>query len=110
MKLVVAVSGASGAPYAKRLLDFLAAEGPALELGQVRQRSGKIVHAWAVRGDADPAALRSNTFALEWPPRSGRRQNFPEVDRAEWFLLEVARQKINQGQRPLLDRLEATLR
>jgi predicted NUDIX family NTP pyrophosphohydrolase len=83
---------------------------PLVALGDVKQRGGKTVMAFAAEFDLDPRHIRSNTFALEWPPRSGRRQNFPEVDRAEWFLLEVARQKINQGQRPLLDRLEATLR
>lgn len=83
---------------------------PLVALGDVKQRGGKTVMAFAAEFDLDPRHSRSNTFALEWPPRSGRRQNFPEVDRAEWFLLEVAREKINQGQRPLLDRLEATLR
>jgi predicted NUDIX family NTP pyrophosphohydrolase len=83
---------------------------PLVALGDVKQRGGKTVMAFAAEFDLDPRHIRSNTFALEWPPRSGRRQNFPEVDRAEWFLLEVAREKINQGQRPLLDRLEATLR
>lgn len=83
---------------------------PLVALGDVKQRGGKTVMAFAAEFDLDPRHIRSNTFALEWPPRSGRRQNFPEVDRAEWFLLEVARQKINQEQRPLLDRLEATLR
>ncbi len=83
---------------------------PLAALGDVKQRGGKTVMAFAAEFDLDPRDIRSNTFALEWPPRSGRRQDFPEVDRAEWFLLEVAREKINQGQRPLLDRLEATLR
>ena len=81
------------------------AEGPTLELGQVRQRSGKIVHAWAVRGDAEPAALRSNTFALEWPPRSGVMREFPEVDRAAWFTLDEARRRINPAQAAFLDEL-----
>ena len=85
------------------------AEGPALELGQVRQRSGKLVHAWAVRGDADPAALRSNTFPLEWPPRSGTMREFPEVDRAAWLSLDEARRKINPAQALFLDRLAAKL-
>ena len=86
------------------------ADGPALPLGQVRQRGGKVVHAWAVRGDADPSHLRSNTFELEWPPKSGQVREFPEVDRAEWFDLAEARLRINPAQAELLDRLEAALR
>ena len=86
------------------------ADGPALSLGQVRQRGGKLVHAWAVRGDADPSHLRSNTFELEWPPKSGQRRVFPEVDRAQWFDLAEARLRINPAQAELLDRLEAALR
>jgi predicted NUDIX family NTP pyrophosphohydrolase len=82
-----------------------APDGEAADLGEVRQKSGKLVHAWAVAGDLDPATAVSNTFELEWPPRSGRRIDVPEVDRAEWFGLEVARSKINGGQVPLLDRL-----
>ena len=82
------------------------AEGPFHPLPQVRQAGGKIVHAFAVEGDCDAAAIRSNTFALEWPPRSGRRQEFPEIDRAQWFDLPTARHKINKGQIPLLDALE----
>jgi predicted NUDIX family NTP pyrophosphohydrolase len=74
-------------------------------LGEVRQRSGKYVTAWAASGDLDPSAVRSNTFTIEWPPRSGRRQEFPEVDRAEWFPLAVAREKINPAQAEFLDRL-----
>ena len=76
-------------------------------LGEVSQKGGKLVVAFAAEGDFDVTALRSNMFEIEWPPRSGRRQSFPEVDRAEWFTLPVARQKIIDGQRPLLDRLEA---
>lgn len=86
-----------------------AADGPALALGQVQQRGGKIVHAWAVRGDADPAALRSNTFEMEWPPKSGKLREFPEVDRAAWFGLDEARGKINPAQAEFLDRLAAEL-
>jgi predicted NUDIX family NTP pyrophosphohydrolase len=78
---------------------------PLIELGQVKQRGGKIVIAFAAEFDIDPRNVRSNTFEIEWPPRSGKRQSFPEVDRAEWFALEEARKKINEGQRPLLDRL-----
>jgi predicted NUDIX family NTP pyrophosphohydrolase len=80
-------------------------EGIFRELTPVRQRSGKIVHAWAVQGDCDPTAIRSNTFTLEWPPRSGRLLEIPEVDRAGWFDLDAAREKILEGQRGLLDEL-----
>jgi len=83
----------------------LRAAGPFVPLGAVRQRGGKRVAAWAVEGDFDPAALRSGRFEMEWPPRSGRRQSFPEVDRAAWFGLDEARARILPGQRPLLDAL-----
>jgi len=83
--------------------------GEARSLGEVRQRSGKRVHAWAVRGDVDPARLVSNDFELEWPPRSGRVQKFPEVDRAEWFNLDEARRRILPAQIPLIDRLSVLL-
>ena len=79
------------------------------ELGSVTLRSGKVVLGFAVAGDLDPAAVRSNTFELEWPPRSGRMQEFPEVDRAEWFALDAARAKLNPGQAEFVDRLEALL-
>lgn len=78
-------------------------EGPFLELPAVRQKAGKVVHAWAFEGDWDPARLRSNTFEIEWPPKSGKTAEFPEVDRAEFFDLATAREKINAGQAPLLD-------
>jgi predicted NUDIX family NTP pyrophosphohydrolase len=84
-------------------------DGPALELGEVRQRGGKRVVAWAVAGDLDPASVASNTFELEWPPRSGRMQTFPEVDRAEWFDLETARRKLVRAQAALIDALEQRL-
>jgi len=77
-------------------------------LGDVRQRGGKIVTAFAVETDLDATSIASNTFELEWPPCSGRRQAFPEVDRAGWFGLASARLKINEAQRALLDRLEET--
>ncbi|HTX10184.1 MAG TPA: NUDIX domain-containing protein [Solirubrobacteraceae bacterium] len=77
----------------------------AAELGEVRQKSGKFVRAWAIAGELDPATVVSNTFELEWPPRSGRRIEVPEVDRAEWFALDAARAKINPAQVALLDRL-----
>ncbi|HEY3552480.1 MAG TPA: NUDIX domain-containing protein [Solirubrobacterales bacterium] len=76
-----------------------------IELGSIRQKAGKTVEAWAAEADFDPAALASNTFAMEWPPRSGKQQEFPEVDRAEWFDLETAREKILPAQAELLDRL-----
>ena len=80
-----------------------------LELGEVRQANGKVVTAWAVEGDLDADAIVSNTFEVEWPPRSGRRQSFPEVDRAAWFDIDAARPKLVKGQSELLDRLVATL-
>jgi predicted NUDIX family NTP pyrophosphohydrolase len=79
------------------------------DLGSVRQKSGKVVFGFAVAGDLDPSALTSNTFELEWPPRSGRMQAFPEVDRAEWFGTEEARAKLNPAQAAFVDRLEALL-
>jgi predicted NUDIX family NTP pyrophosphohydrolase len=80
-------------------------EGPLVELGEIRQKAGKRVLAFAVEGDFDPATLSPGTFELEWPPRSGRHQEFPEVDRVAWFDLATARAKIVQGQVALLDRL-----
>jgi predicted NUDIX family NTP pyrophosphohydrolase len=79
------------------------------ELGSVKQKSGKVVVAFAVAGDLDPATLVSNTFELEWPPRSGRMQAFPEIDRAEWFGVDAAREKLNPAQAAFVDRLEALL-
>lgn len=76
-----------------------------IELGSVKQKAGKVVEAWAAEAEFDPAALASNTFAMEWPPRSGKRQEFPEVDRAEWFDPETAREKILPAQAEFLDRL-----
>jgi predicted NUDIX family NTP pyrophosphohydrolase len=84
-------------------------QGDAIALGSVRQKGGKMVHAWAVRGDADPSELRSNTFEIEWPPRSGKRSSFPEVDRAEWFDVVEARRRILPAQEPLLDALVTAL-
>jgi predicted NUDIX family NTP pyrophosphohydrolase len=81
------------------------AEGDAIPLGEIRQQGGKVVHAWAVRGDADPGCLRSNTFELEWPRGSGRRRAYPEVDRAAWFAPDEARRRVLAAQVPLLDRL-----
>jgi predicted NUDIX family NTP pyrophosphohydrolase len=87
----------------------VAADGPFRPLAPVRQRGGKEVRAWAFAGDCDPSAIRSNTFALEWPPGSGRRAEFPEVDRAAWFALEEARRRILAGQVPLLEELARQL-
>lgn len=81
-------------------------QGEFLPLGEVVQKGGKIVRAWAFEGDCNPATLRSNTFSLEWPPRSGKAQDFPEIDRADFFALEEARKKINPAQVPLLDALK----
>lgn len=80
-------------------------DGELTELGEIRQVGGKTVQAWAVEGDLDAATTVSNTFEIEWPPKSGRLQRFPEIDRAAWFDLHDARSVIIQGQRPLLDRL-----
>lgn len=85
------------------------AEGPVVALGQVRQRSGKIVHAWAVRGDFDPRELRSNRFEMEWPRGSGEIRSFPEVDRAAWFDLAEARCHILPAQEAFLDALLAQI-
>jgi predicted NUDIX family NTP pyrophosphohydrolase len=76
-----------------------------IELGEVRQKGGKVVAAWALAGDLDADAIRSNSFELEWPPRSGRRQEFPEVDRAGWFGAEEAREKLVSAQAAFVDRL-----
>ena len=77
----------------------------AVELGAIRQRNGKLVTAWTVEADFDATSVVSNTFEIEWPPRSGRRQAFPEIDRAEWFELALAREKMIAGQAGLLDLL-----
>lgn len=86
-----------------------AAEGPFVELQPIQQRGGKLVYAWAMEADLDAAAVVSNTFSMEWPPRSGKRQEFPEVDRAAWFDLEEAAAKMNEGQRLLLEQLTKLL-
>ncbi len=85
----------------------LALSAPLRPLGEIRQRGGKLVEAFAAEFDVDVAAITSNTFEIEWPPRSRKRQRFPEVDRAAWFDLATARKKINAAQRELLDRLAA---
>jgi predicted NUDIX family NTP pyrophosphohydrolase len=79
--------------------------GPLEPLGDIRQRGGKRVTAFAVEGDLDPDAVKSNTFEIEWPPKTERMQSFPEIDRAAWFYLPTAHVKILESQRPLLDRL-----
>lgn len=81
------------------------ADGEVISLGQVRQASRKVVHAWAIEGDFDPAALHSNTFEMEWPPRSGKVTAFPEADKAAWFGVDEARRRILPAQAPLLDAL-----
>ena len=86
------------------------AEGDMEPLEPLRQRSGKVVHAWAVEGDCDASRVRSNEYQVEWPPRSGVVKTYPEVDRAAWFGLEEARVRILRGQRPFLDQLEALVK
>ncbi len=81
-------------------------EGDFVALTPVKQPGGKIVYAWAVKGDCDAKKIVSNTFSIEWPPRSGKRQEFPEVDRAEWFAIEVGREKILKGQATFLEELK----
>jgi predicted NUDIX family NTP pyrophosphohydrolase len=96
---------------AAALREFAEETGTALppaeltDLGTIRQRGGKVVQAWAAEGDLDADAVRSNTFTVEWPPRSGRMREFPEVDRAAWFGLDEARERINPAQAAFLDRL-----
>jgi predicted NUDIX family NTP pyrophosphohydrolase len=98
-------------PQACALREFEEETGSALppgrliDLGEVRQKSGKLVTAWAAEGDLDADAVRSNTFTMEWPPRSGRTAEFPEIDRAGWFGVDAAREKLNPAQTELLDRL-----
>jgi predicted NUDIX family NTP pyrophosphohydrolase len=85
-------------------------DGPLVPLGDIRQKSGKVVHAWGIEGDLDPAAAHSNTYELEWPPRSGQMRSFPEIDRVEWFGMTEARRRLKAAQVPFLDRLEEGLR
>ena len=102
-------------PLACALREFEEETGTALDpaepldLGSVTQRSGKVVTAWAAEGDLDAASISSNTFTMEWPPRSGTSAEFPEVDRAGWFGLEEAREKLNPAQVELVDRLAERL-
>jgi predicted NUDIX family NTP pyrophosphohydrolase len=90
-------------------LGTAAPDGEPTPLGEVRQAGGKIVEAWALPGDLDVTRITSNTFEIEWPPRSGRMQRFPEVDRAGWFDLDTARRKLIPAQRTFIDRLEELL-
>jgi predicted NUDIX family NTP pyrophosphohydrolase len=82
---------------------------PLVALGQIRQKSGKVVHAWGVEGDLDPARAVSNTYEMEWPPKSGRMRSFPEIDRVEWFDLGEARTRLKAAQVPFIDRLVEAL-
>src|SRR6185295_1132155 len=105
---------AEGEPLEAALREFEEETGmrpgePLVPLTPIRQAGGKTVYAWAVEGDADAAALRSNTFEMEWPPRSGRRQTFPEVDRAEWFEVVAATDKIIPAQAALIVELARRL-
>ena len=86
-----------------------APDGPLIELGEITQKSGKLVLGWAAEGELDPATAVSNTYELEWPPRSGIVQAFPEIDRVEWFDLDEARRKLKAAQVPFLDRLQTAL-
>jgi len=88
----------------------IAPEGPFAPLGEVRQKGGKRVLAWAVAGDFDPGQLRSNLFEIEWPPRSGRRRTFAEIDRVGWFGIEQARVKVLASQWPFIERLASAAR
>ena len=84
-------------------------KGAVIPLGEVRQQAGKLVTAFALEADFDVSNFKSNTFEIEWPPRSGKQASFPEIDRAQWFSLDEAREKINPAQRELLERLEEKL-
>ena len=84
--------------------------GEAILLKPLRQPSGKIIYAWGVRGDFDPATMKSNTFTMEWPPKSGQKREFPEIDKAGWFPIEVAMRKIVKGQSDFIDQLKEKLK
>ncbi|MEX0725193.1 MAG: NUDIX domain-containing protein [Planctomycetaceae bacterium] len=88
----------------------VAPTGPFVALTPVKQKGGKIVHAWAFEGECDPTAIVSSLFTMEWPPRSGRRAEFPEIDRAEFFDIAAAKRKINPAQFPLIEELEEVLK
>ena len=84
--------------------------GEAILLKPLRQPSGMIIYAWGVRGDFDPATMKSNTFTMEWPPKSGQKREFPEIDKAGWFPIEVAMRKIVKGQSDFIDQLKEKLK
>ena len=86
-----------------------APQGKFVELAPIKQKGGKIVRAWAFEGDCEPDKIKSNTFSMEWPPRSGRQETFPEIDRAAFFDLQGAKQKVNPAQIPLLEELTTKL-
>jgi len=85
-------------------------DGAPIELGSIVQKGGKVVHAWALEGDLDPATAESNTFQMVWPPGSGRLRTFPEIDRVEWFDVDEAKRRVKPTQIPLIDRLVEHLR
>jgi predicted NUDIX family NTP pyrophosphohydrolase len=87
----------------------LSVTGEFIPLAPIKQSGGKIVHIWAVEGDCDASAIKSNTFMIEWPPRSGRQQEFPEIDRADWFSLDAAKEKVTKGQRGFIEELRRIL-
>ncbi len=87
-----------------------APKGEAVELGELKRKDGKTIIAWAVKGDIDTANIRSNTFSIEWPPRSGKKQEFPEVDRAEWVPISEASEKLHTGQPIFIERLTKHLK
>lgn len=87
----------------------ITARGDFRELTEIKQKGGKLLKIWAFEGDCDPREIKSNTFTMEWPPRSNKTQEFPEVDRAAWFSLQEAEEKILEGQKPLLDELAEML-
>ena len=106
--------GPDEAPLAAARREFgeetgLAVDGDVIALAPIRQAGGKLVHAFAIEADLDPAAIVSNRFTMEWPPRSGEQREFPEIDRAGWFGLEAARRKLLAGQLPLLEDLRERL-
>ena len=84
-------------------------DGPAIDLGEIRQKGGKLVVAWALEGDLDPATAESNTFPFQWPPKSGRWITVPEIDRVEWFAPDAARGRLKETQIPFVDRLVEAL-
>jgi predicted NUDIX family NTP pyrophosphohydrolase len=107
------VEGEKGLSAAKREfkeeLGLEPPEGTYTEMGSVKNKSGKTIHAWTIEGDVDVSAITSNTITIEWPPRSGKQQEFPEVDKAGWFSLEKAKEKLNPAQAAFIDRLVQTL-